>query len=391
MHKTPLLIIAGVFVSVLPLQVRAANIIINTEPFQMISDVDSASDLSLIFGNALNKKITYERVSQQYVLDDDVVIQGNISTENDLSASGGLIVVGDSRIGRTPSGAPLLTLSGSRVGIGNEAPPNLLSVGDGVLSSLNGYAIGVSNLNGDSIVSVGQGPSDRGRIKWIYNANAENGYTVLGDSSGTHPLVLQDSGGNVGIHIINPKTTLEVGGTVSGALLTVSGLNNCDTIDTDANGNFSCGTDQTGSGPATVASTADVTTSSSAADSTVTGLSIPVTANTNYIINCWITSNAAATTTGVQVTVNGPSSPTQVTWTRNSCSSATAVVHASINAFGSRDSRTASAGSTRCIDALNINLQNGNQDGNVTFAVRSEVSSSNVTIFKGSYCTYQTY
>jgi hypothetical protein len=277
------------------------------------------------------------------------------------------------------------------VGIGNEAPPNLLSVGDGVLSSLNGYAIGVSNLNGDSIVSVGQGPSDRGRIKWIYNANAENGYTVLGDSSGTHPLVLQDSGGNVGIHIINPKTTLEVGGTVSGALLTVSGLNNCDTIDTDANGNFSCGTDQTGSGPATVASTADVTTSSSAADSTVTGLSIPVTANTNYIINCWITSNAAATTTGVQVTVNGPSSPTQVTWTRNSCSSATAVVHASINAFGSRDSRTASAGSTRCIDALNINLQNGNQDGNVTFAVRSEVSSSNVTIFKGSYCTYQTY
>lgn len=45
------------------------------------------------------------------------------------------------------------------------------------------------------------------------------------------------------------STSLDVVGTISGSALTVSGLRNCNTVDTDADGNFVCGTDEgTGGG-----------------------------------------------------------------------------------------------------------------------------------------------
>lgn len=44
------------------------------------------------------------------------------------------------------------------------------------------------------------------------------------------------------------STSLDVAGTMSGYALTVSGLRNCDSIDTDANGVLSCGTDDGGVG-----------------------------------------------------------------------------------------------------------------------------------------------
>lgn len=43
------------------------------------------------------------------------------------------------------------------------------------------------------------------------------------------------------------STSLDVAGTLSGSALTISNLRNCDTIDTDANGVFTCGTDAGGS------------------------------------------------------------------------------------------------------------------------------------------------
>src|SRR3990167_6544952 len=98
-------------------------------------------------------------------------------------------------------------------------------------------------------------------------------------------------------------------------------------------------------------------------------------------MRCLLTTGAATTSTGVQITVNGPASPTQVSWTRQSCSSTTAAIFANINAFGTEDARTASAGATRCVGPLNIHLRNGANAGNVTFAVDTEVNSSAATVY----------
>jgi len=77
-------------------------------------------------------------------------------------------------------------------------------------------------------------------ILW-YDGNFRIKTDVTG-STGDRFSIL--SNGNVGIGVSNAETKLEVVGTISGSALTISSLRNCDTIDTDANGNFICGTDQ---------------------------------------------------------------------------------------------------------------------------------------------------
>lgn len=360
----------ALFVALLPLlltiKAQASNLLVNTESFYTIDDLDAGTDLSLIFGQTLGKKLTYQPMNQQYVFDDNVEIQGNV------------------KLGIMNPGTPLMTISGSKVGIGNSQAPNLLSVGDGALSTLAGKAVTVSNTTGDSLFSLGQSASDRGRLKWIYSATPSNAYLAIGDSVGTHALVLQDLGGNVGINQLQPKTPLEVNGAMSGSNLTISQLSSCSTLTTDSSGLLSCGNSM-------IASTANATTTSNVLNTNVPGLSIPVAANTNYIIHCVLTTSANAAATGVQITVDGPAGPNQVTWTRQSCASATTSIYASLNAFGLTDARTNSAGTTRCIDTITIHLRNGLSAGNVTFAVRSERAGNAVTVHTGSVCKYETY
>lgn len=66
------------------------------------------------------------------------------------------------------------------------------------------------------------------------------------------------------------STSLDVAGTMSGYALTVSGLRNCDTIDTDANGVLSCGTDDGGVGGGLTQTAADARYVNTAGD-TMTG------------------------------------------------------------------------------------------------------------------------
>lgn len=97
-----------------------------------------------------------------------------------------------------------------KVGVANSNPANLLDVGSASIGTLTGNAIGVSNTAGNSSVAVGQSSTARGRIKWNFNATEANSYFSLGDSTGAHPLVLQDLGGNVGIGTISPGARLEI-------------------------------------------------------------------------------------------------------------------------------------------------------------------------------------
>lgn len=163
--------------------------------------------------------------------------------------------------------------------------------------------------------------------------------------------------------------------------LTVTGLiNGYDLADLGGGGEWS-----------TVISSADVSDSTAGGSNDVPDLTVPVDADTRYKIRCNFTTVSAATTTGIQMTVNGPSSPTQVSIRRQSCSSATAMIITQKNAFGSEDARTASAGTTRCMESIDIDLENGANAGDVTFSLDTETSASAVTAYEGAYCEYRTY
>jgi len=116
--------------------------------------------------------------------------------------------------------------NGGNVGIGTTTPQNLLDVGSGAIGTFTGNVISVSSSTAKSTVGVGQDPADRGRMSWIYNPTPANAYLAVGDSNGTHPLVLQDQGGNVGIGTTNPisKFAVALDTSVTGAITTQAGL-----------------------------------------------------------------------------------------------------------------------------------------------------------------------
>lgn len=167
---------------------------------------------------------------------------------------------------------------------------------------------------------------------------------------------------------------------VDGDLTVVGTINGYDLADLGGGGGWS-----------TVFSTAELSDSAAGGTENIPDLTVPVDADTRYKIRCYLTTRSAATTTGIQITVNGPSSPTQVSINRQSCSSATANVFIQKNAFGSEDARTGSAGTTRCMESINIDLVNGANAGNVTFSLDTEVASSAVTVYEGAFCEYRTY
>lgn len=108
----------------------------------------------------------------------------------------------------TTSGSNIYYTTGS-VGIGTTSPANLLDVGAAALGTLTGNVLAVSNGGGQSTIAVGQSATARGRMAWVYNATPASSYMILGDALGTHPLVLQDVGGNVGIGTTSPTGKLQ--------------------------------------------------------------------------------------------------------------------------------------------------------------------------------------
>lgn len=103
-----------------------------------------------------------------------------------------------------------LLVSGN-VGIGTTSPSNKLVVGSDIgATGVPNNSIGVGNASGNSSLTLGQDNANRVRISWIYNATTSSAYTIFG-SNATQPLVLQDTGGNVGIGTINPGSPLQIG------------------------------------------------------------------------------------------------------------------------------------------------------------------------------------
>jgi hypothetical protein len=111
--------------------------------------------------------------------------------------------------------------SGGKVGIGFSDPEGLLHVGK-ISSTYTGiFGVNVSNYNtgtnvtiGDNSTSaylfIGQDVNHKGFLGWNYNATPALSYFTIGSYSGSHPLILQGSGGGVGIGTTNPVGKLEV-------------------------------------------------------------------------------------------------------------------------------------------------------------------------------------
>jgi hypothetical protein len=75
------------------------GLLVNTETFHVIDDTDTASDLYVRFGDSLNKRLTFERSTNQFRFNDDLEIQGTASgrilhAQDQLRSSGSLIVDG---------------------------------------------------------------------------------------------------------------------------------------------------------------------------------------------------------------------------------------------------------------------------------------------------------
>lgn len=141
---------------------------------------------------------------------------------------------------------------------------------------------------------------------------------------------------------------------------------------------------------------ADSATSSAAAYTTMTDLSISVAASTNYQIRCVLYDETPNTITGNQLSIDGPAA-TEVLIDRHFCNGAAPsnTAFAATNAFygaATDDGSSGGAGANSpCANIINIMLRNGGSSGTVTFKHQSETGGSTVTFHQGSFCEYRTF
>lgn len=71
-----LLINISLILLMVPQTARASTVVANTEAFEIIDDLDSDADISLQFGDSINKSLTYKRIAGTFSFDDDLEVQG---------------------------------------------------------------------------------------------------------------------------------------------------------------------------------------------------------------------------------------------------------------------------------------------------------------------------
>lgn len=101
------------------------------------------------------------------------------------------------------------------VGIGTTGPQNLLEIGGGLLGSISGNALALSDGSANSVITLGQSSSTRGILGWVYNSTASSAYFDIATAGDSNPVVLQPTGGNVGIGSAAPQALLDIGGQLS--------------------------------------------------------------------------------------------------------------------------------------------------------------------------------
>lgn len=151
----------------------------------------------------------------------------------------------------------------------------------------------------------------------------------------------------------------------------------------------SCATPAGGSGPAVARKTADQSsTSTSFAD--VTGLTFSISASTNYRIECTLYHVTAVNTTALQVALNGPASPTAMRYSVITWTTATATHAGTQSAYDAVTNPATGAAAVSLPVLVRGTIENGGNAGTLALRMRTEVSTSSVTIQRGSSCTLTT-
>jgi len=146
--------------------------------------------------------------------------------ENDVSKAfvyyrgdiNSLILNADGPLGWNPE---VVIKNGGNVGIGILDPLSRLQVsentpgytaafGASISPWTSGTNVAVGNDDEDAVLYVGQAPMHEGFLIWQYNSDPALGYYSIGTYNGSHPLTLQEYGGNVGIRTNAPAALLHV-------------------------------------------------------------------------------------------------------------------------------------------------------------------------------------
>jgi len=117
-----------------------------------------------------------------------------------------------------------------------------------------------------------------------------------------------------------------------------------------------------------------------------TTMIIPLSANTNYAIDCYLAGNSSIATTGVQLNATFP---TGITWQMSSYSHPTTAVADAFVYCANSVSSCPSLSITGVVAGVPIQFHSEVQNinaGNFQMQMRTEISGSVVSIIRGSYC-----
>jgi hypothetical protein len=117
----------------------------------------------------------------------------------------------------------------------------------------------------------------------------------------------------------------------------------------------------------------------------ITGLALPLAANTAYEFEFNIIADADATTTGIDVTCNGPASPTSVKYTVEYWTSATAMGFVGAGTYAFDTANGNSCGASQQIYRVSGVVRNGANAGDLTAQIKREAVGSGPNVRTGSW------
>lgn len=232
----------------------------NNRAYETIMDPDGSVNLGIQFGESLNKIFMFDRASGRYNLDDDMNVTGGINVRGVLS--GRTLSIGGLQ---TSTGALQLS-SGALLNADRDSNDVVLTFGNATLNQTLKFinakqkfelSAGLNvrgNLSGSTLRVDGNSDiwgnlAATGSIKTksgaIINVDNDANDAILQFGNQTAPQTVKFLHASQRFQVSDDVSVL---GNLSGATINANNLRNCDTIDTDANGRMTCGTDGGGGG-----------------------------------------------------------------------------------------------------------------------------------------------
>jgi len=291
------------------------------------------------------------------------------------------------------TGALTIQASGTNILTLNTTGAGTIELGNTNTTTLNiggtaGATINIATGNVAHTLHIGDGGSSTNQIITVGSTNTGSTTAIQGGA------VSVLSGANITLGVVDTTATQLILDTKTSAgdptgVGTGGGL-----YYNSSNDRFRCyeGSTWKNCTTGTVRTTADRQTTTTAYGD-ITGLTVPVNANTDYNFSCSLIFQSAATTTGFAFSVNGPASPTLIDYTVSYQTTANATASTALmtvrhdtayNAMAAVASTIAATTNLRA--TIEGTLSNGATAGTLAIRFLSEVNASAITVKKGSYC-----